>query len=97
MLSIRECIKGRYVIIYPARKYVKCWRGCRWGGMHSIWECVKGRYVIIPRTQICIVLEEMQDEDVCLAFGNVERGGTLSHPAHNYVWCWRRCKIGMHA
>ena len=59
------------MLSYSAHKYVKCWKGARWGGMLSIRECRKGRYVIIPRTQICIVLEGMQDEDVCLAFGSV--------------------------
>ena len=29
--------------------------------MLSMRECKKGRYVIIPRTQICILLEGMQD------------------------------------
>ena len=45
--------------------------------MPSIWECRKGRYVSIPRTQICIVLEGMQDGEVCLALGSVKRGGML--------------------
>ena len=70
MLSIRECIMGRCAL-YPAHKYVKCWKGARWGGMLSIRECGKGRYVIILRTRICKVLKGVQDGEVCLAFGSV--------------------------
>ena len=43
----------------------------RWGGMLSIRECIVGKYVIISRTQICKILEGMQDEEVCLALGSI--------------------------
>ena len=59
------------MLLYPAHKYVKCWRSARWGRMLSIRECIKGKYIIIPCTQICKVLEGMQDGDVCLALGSV--------------------------
>ena len=42
-----------------------------WGGMLSIRECIVGKYAIVPRTQICKVLEVMQDGEVCLALGSV--------------------------
>ena len=57
------------MLLCPARNYVKCCRGAGWGGMRSMRERIEGRYVITPRTQICKVLEGMQDGDVCLAFG----------------------------
>ena len=85
------------MLSYPARNYVKCCRGARWGGMRSIRECIEGSYVIIPRTQICKVLEGMQDGDVCLAFGSALRRGMLLYPAHKYVKCWRGCKMGRYA
>ena len=58
------------MLLYPALKYVKCWRGAGWVGMLSIRECIQGRYVIIPRTQICKVLEGVQDGEVCLSLGS---------------------------
>ena len=71
MLSIGKVYKGEVCYYTPHANMYSAGGDARWGCMLSIRERMQGKYVIIPRTQICIVLEGMQDGGVCLALGSV--------------------------
>ena len=48
MLSISECIVGRYAL-YPAHTMYDVGEGAKWGGMLSIREGIVGRYAFYRR------------------------------------------------
>ena len=65
--------------------------------MLSIRECIKGKYVIIPRTEICKVLEGMQDGEVCLSTRGCIKGRHVTIPCRQICKVLEGFKMWMHA